>query len=98
HLPLHSFPTRRSSDLVRERLQSPPCFALNVRVTIRFARLRSLQLKQRRLEFFTRGGGRMSDGSSAGSERLSRRAFLQMQLRGEQDRKSTRLNSSHVAI
>src|SRR5207253_11444574 len=81
HLDLHSFPTRRSSDL-------------------RSRDTRALHPKSPRLSRARRGGGR----SLGGRQRLDRRlrANCTEARRPREslglDRKSTRLNSSHVAI
>src|SRR5207253_10037213 len=85
HPPLHSFPTRRSSDL---------CALLRHRH----------QLANRGLQVIGRGEGRpeaIERAISDAEERLDREDELlaadhDAPVRG--DRKSTRLNSSHVAI
>src|SRR5207249_2835639 len=91
HRDLHSFPTRRSSDLFRQfslrfgqpalrEKGFPPEAATLDDVTARF---RSL------------GGGQTGVGER---QRLLRVAAGQPQLTQARDRKSTRLNSSHVSI
>src|SRR5207253_10166205 len=68
HRPLHSFPTRRSSDLTASARRSGSTFT----------------------------GARISRRSSAARRRSS--ASPSTRIVAERDRKSTRLNSSHVAI
>src|SRR5207302_9227000 len=78
HLPhrdLHSFPTRRSSDLLPTRARGPATAeGLSIRNPPRDARCGRWGMD---------GSGSATEGDSAG---------------GSEDRKSTRLNSSHVKI
>src|SRR5690606_42057721 len=70
--PLHSFPTRRSSDLTSASSKSSP------------------------LEIA--GSARRLDPGPGGFWRWRGRAPVALRLAGRVDRKSTRLNSSHVKI
>src|SRR5439155_17142229 len=88
HLPaLHSFPTRRSSDLIFRELPVMGKFAQNYEI-------HSYPLSAKLLDALV-----MSyldwGGSSAKPQIAHHQGIKEL---GAQDRKSTRLNSSHVAI
>src|SRR5699024_12325519 len=89
HLPhLHSFPTRRSSDLKIEPYD---------RNRVRY----ELRLKNEHLNGMTRddkGTGRPKKLSAYFSNALSEQYLTKHVLPIVRDRKSTRLNSSHVSI
>src|SRR5439155_25485513 len=95
-LQLHSFPTRRSSDLSAERLDSLPA-----RHVVQLARPKYAEAgEERRQDPAAQpqhnhgcGDGRDREGDS--HEQVARHYTVTLPNR---DRKSTRLNSSHVAI
>src|SRR5205807_9308415 len=86
HRPLHSFPTRRSSDLA---LYTDPVRinGTDVRIAqlVRRARTMSAALEARTTELISQ--------VTAGD-----RTVVAFRMHGRQDRKSTRLNSSHLVI
>src|SRR5699024_12277324 len=77
HVTVHTFPTRRSSDLDWNSYRSHSCRSDDPEVRVERCDLSSFRRERRHL--YCRSGG------SYGS-------------RTDQDRKSTRLNSSHVSI
>src|SRR5207253_10488211 len=91
---LHSFPTRRSSDLGRLRQifsglradYADPAALVGQRVIV------VANLKPRQMKFGLSEGMIVAAGGPEGSGRPHRIATF------AEDRKSTRLNSSHVAI
>src|SRR5690606_41445091 len=84
HLDLHSFPTRRSSDLARAAIDAAGGeVLLTARSEGFFIGRPDLEETVRRLQAF----------AEAGADCLYAPG-----IRSEQDRKSTRLNSSHVKI
>src|SRR5699024_11666666 len=85
HLDLHSFPTRRSSDLLPQAAylaglpQSPSAYT----------------------PFVNTGGLKSEDGLEPGINRMKsvlKRMYDAEFINEDEDRKSTRLNSSHVSI
>src|SRR5205814_9738561 len=85
HRDLHSFPTRRSSDLVDERARGRGVGEALTREALRRARER---------------GARTVDLTSRAQREAANRMYerIGFQRRETQDRKSTRLNSSHLGI
>src|SRR5437868_3331142 len=89
--PLHSFPTRRSSDLQRVDVE-----VFEARLGPQRFRLQLEVLRQQRMQ--AREGGRGGVVHLGSSRRVgTQRMRLAAPARAE-DRKSTRLNSSHVSI
>src|SRR5439155_15498711 len=97
HQHLHSFPTRRSSDLAER--ESPPCVRRHQRPA---ERARDGGLELRRALLLQRVA--LDEERDEIRERADllldplRALALDGRGAGEPDRKSTRLNSSHVAI
>src|SRR5207302_6456564 len=81
HVEIHSFPTRRSSDL---SWREEAAWNLSQSQGSEFSRSESWE-----------GGGASSVGTA---RHRSREILARRDGRGEEDRKSTRLNSSHVKI
>src|SRR5207253_8956498 len=89
HRPLHSFPTRRSSDLTGRLRAGNERSSEDIKSSERDVVLRAA----RRL----RGRPQVSSAHSANSNHLPRHR-TRSAAGSSGDRKSTRLNSSHVAI
>src|SRR5207253_9947811 len=97
HSDLHSFPTRRSSDLLRTMLSSS-LQALMTRAGASVERGRGADAVQM-LASALRSSTLTRDDELAVRSMLAEAALLQDDLdQAARDRKSTRLNSSHVAI
>src|SRR5207249_6210377 len=91
HPHLHSFPTRRSSDL-SSLIESPTCMTPPWRIFARRPPFPTKNFKTWRYVLFAK----RSHGSQ--SAKPSNRARPTVKRLPQRDRKSTRLNSSHVSI
>src|SRR5204863_5456458 len=96
HPNLHSFPTRRSSDLKRRRVAVPAIGPNNIKVTnnpeVMEQVRNTLKLKQQQKAIIE------ARQQQAQQQMLQQQNFVDRRHASQGDRKSTRLNSSHVEI
>src|SRR5699024_11830924 len=90
HLALHSFPTRRSSDLIGLLVDDAIVVVENVERLMEEEGLSPLEATRKSMTQIT--------GALIGIGVVLSAVFVPMAFLGGADRKSTRLNSSHVSI
>src|SRR5690606_39452284 len=97
HLDLHSFPTRRSSDLPHQQSQMTSLFRKDYVIEYKFGQ--KFYLDQKKVAFFETKNTSEITVASHQHEHIRDALFLARAKFGVVlDRKSTRLNSSHVKI
>src|SRR5690606_40198097 len=94
-LHLHSFPTRRSSDLASNGVFGDPCNGTVKRLYVQVTYSTTLPLRLVGFNGFINNAGKVELGWSTEDEVNFSHFIIE---RSEEDRKSTRLNSSHVKI